>query len=499
MKPVVLCILDGVGLTDELYGNAFSIAKTPFLDSLFEKYPWSKLEASSEAVGLPKDTMGNSEVGHMNIGAGKIVYQPSQFINEEIKNRNFFKNKVFLEAFEKVKKNKSRLHIVGLISDAGVHSLFSHLFALLEMAKENEIKDLYIHGFSDGRDTSPNSGIEFFRRLNNKLDELNIGKIATIVGRYYGMDRDNRWDRVEKAYNLIVNGEGKESFSFEEAILNSYENGITDEFIEPIVLCSEGKIKDGDVVIDFNFRPDRLRELLSSLSNVNFFGFEREFINIDLVTLMPVSEEVVCKNAFTNQKVEVPFGVWLSKLGKKQLRIAETEKYAHVTYFFDGGIERELDGCTRVLIPSPKVATYDMTPKMGADEITSILLNEIEKDIYDVVILNFANGDMLGHTGNMQATIESLEFLDSCVEKIFNKVKEKDGLLIVTADHGNCENMLDGNGKVVTSHTTNDVPFIICKKDVILEDGKLADIAPTILKIMDLEIPKEMTGDILIK
>ena len=499
MKPVVLCILDGVGLREESYGNAFSSAKTPFLDYLFENFPWSKLEASSEAVGLPKGTMGNSEVGHMNIGAGKIVYQPSQFINEEIKNKNFFKNQILLEAFEKAKKNKSRLHIVGLISDAGVHSLFSHLFAIIEMAKENGIQDLYIHGFSDGRDTSPNSGIDFFRKLNDKLNELQIGKIATITGRYYGMDRDNRWDRVEKAYNLIVKGEGEEKTSFEEAILSSYDKGITDEFIEPVVLCNEGKIKSGDVVIDFNFRPDRLRELLSALSNPNFNEFERTFFDIDLVTLMPVSEEVVCKNAFTNQKVEVPFGVWLSKVGKKQLRIAETEKYAHVTYFFDGGIERKLEGCTRILVPSPKVATYDMSPKMSADEITNELLKELDKDLYDVVILNFANGDMLGHTGNMQATIESLEFLDKCVEKIFNKVCDKKGLLIVTADHGNCEYMIDKEGNIVTSHSTNKVPFIVCKKNIELKDGKLSDIAPTMLKIMNLDIPEEMTGDILVK
>lgn len=499
MEPIVLCILDGIGLRKESYGNAFKQAKTPFLDYLWSTYPHSTLEASGTFVGLPNGTMGNSEVGHMNIGAGKIVYQPSQFINEEIKNGNFYKNKNLLEAINAAKSKGVNLHLVGLVSDAGVHSLLGHLFAILEMAKNNGVVNLYVHGFSDGRDTNPKSSLEYFSMVDKKMKELGIGKIATIMGRYYGMDRDNRWDRVSKAYDCLVNGKGTYCENFEKAILDSYSNDITDEFIEPVILDGEGLIKEGDVVIDFNFRPDRLRELLSSLSNFNFNGFERKYINLDLVTLMPVSEEVICKNAFTNQKVDMPLGVVISKSCKTQLRIAETEKYAHVTYFFDGGLERKLEGCNRILIPSPKVSTYDLSPKMSAGEITEILLKELDKDIYDVVILNYANGDMLGHTGDITATIESLEYLDTCVKKLFDKIEQKNGLLIVTADHGNCECMIDENGVPVTSHTTNKVPFIICNKEYKLSDGKLSDIAPTILKIMNLDIPKEMVGNILIK
>ena len=499
VKPVILCILDGVGYREEEYGNAFKKANTEFLDFLWNKYPHCFLEASGESVGLPKNTMGNSEVGHMNIGAGKVVYQPSQFINQEIDNGTFYKNSNLIRAIDKAKNDNVALHIIGLISDAGVHSLFKHLFAILDMAKERGITKVYIHGFSDGRDTPPTSGIDFFKKLQDKLNKIEIGSIATLMGRYYGMDRDNRWDRVKKAYDAIVCGLGKEFDSVEDAILNSYENGITDEFIEPIILDKDGLIKENDVVIDFNFRPDRLRELLSALSNPKFNGFDREYININLTTLMPVSNEVICTNAYSNQKIDFPLGVCLNNEGKKQLRIAETEKYVHVTYFFDGGVERKLDGCERILIPSPKVTTYDLSPKMSSLEITNTLLEEIDKNIYDVIILNYANGDMLGHTGNINATVESLEFLDKCVERLFNKVEEKSGLLIITADHGNCEYMLDEKGNPVTSHTTNKVPFIICNNDFDLKNGKLSDIAPTVLKIMNLNIPKEMTGDVLIK
>ena len=499
MKPVVLCILDGIGLRKEESGNAFKQANTPFLDYLWNTYPHSELEASGVFVGLPKGTMGNSEVGHMNIGAGKIVYQPSQFINEEIQNGNFYNNEILLEAINKAKKNNVNLHLVGLVSDAGVHSLLGHLFAILDIAKSNGLSNVYIHGFSDGRDTNPKSAIEYFSRLDKKIKDIGVGEIATIMGRYYGMDRDNRWDRVMCAYDCLVGGKGEHFETYEEAILHNYKNNITDEFIEPIIINEKGIIKEGDVVIDFNFRPDRLRELLSSLSNPKFNYFDRKYINIDLVTLMPVSDEVICKNAFVNQKVDMPLGVVISNCGKTQLRIAETEKYAHVTYFFDGGIERELKGCDRILIPSPKVSTYDLAPKMSSEEITSVLLKEIDKDIYDVIILNYANGDMLGHTGDITSTIESLEYLDLCVKKIFEKIKQKDGLLIITADHGNCEYMLDENSEPVTSHTTNKVPFIVCKEVYKIENGKLSDIAPTILNMMEIEIPNEMTGNILVK
>ena len=498
-KPVVLCILDGVGLSDNDYGNALHMADTKFLDSLWARYPHCKLDASGEAVGLPMGTMGNSEVGHMNIGAGKIVYQPSQFINASIKDGSFYDNVNLNKILSLAKNKKSALHIIGLISDAGVHSLLGHLFAILDMAKSKGIEKVYIHGLSDGRDTPQKSGLEFFKKVNDKLNEVGIGKIATIGGRYYGMDRDNRWDRVLKTYNAMVCGIGNRYSDYKEAILDSYNKGITDEFIEPCIICEEGLIQDGDVVIDFNFRPDRLRELLFALSNPNFKEFDREYINVDLLTLMPVSNDVICTNAFTNQRVDTPLGVVLANNSKSQLRIAETEKYAHVTYFFDGGIERDLDGCKRVLIPSPKVATYDLTPKMSASLITEELLKELDKNIFDVVILNYANGDMLGHTGNIPATIQALEYLDGCVERLYNKVKEKDGLLIITADHGNCEYMLDSVGNPVTSHSTNKVPFIVCNQGLELQDGKLSDIAPTILKLMDLNIPSDMTGNVLIK
>lgn len=497
-KPLMLCILDGVGLRDEIHGNAFKMAKTPFIDSLF-KYPNSKLDASGFAVGLQEGTMGNSEVGHTNIGAGKIVYQPSVFINEEIKNGKFYDNENLNKIIKECKKNNTSLHIMGMISDAGVHSLLVHLYGILDIAKKEGLEKVYIHGFSDGRDTPPNSGIKYFNELTDTLKEKEIGSLVTIIGRYYAMDRDNRWDRVEKAYNALVNRIGNEYLDYKTAIEDSYNKGITDEFIEPIILDKNIKIEDGDYIIDFNFRPDRLRELLSALSNKNFNSFNRDYKNIKLLTLMPVSEEVICINAYCSQDVNNPLGVVLANNNKTQLRIAETEKYAHVTYFFDGGIERNLNGCSRILIPSPKVATYDLSPKMSAEEITSALLSELDKDAYDVVILNFANGDMLGHTGKMKETIESLEYLDTCVEKIYNKIKEIDGTLIITADHGNCEYMLDDNDEPVTSHTTNKVPFIICRDDLELKDGKLSDIAPTILKLLNIEIPNEMTGNILIK
>lgn len=498
-KPIVLAILDGVGLRDEIHGNAFKQANTPFIDSLFTKYPNSRLDASGEAVGLLAGIMGNSEVGHMNIGAGKIVYQPSRQINKEIEEGTFFKNENLNGAIDRALQNDSSLHLLGLVSDAGVHSLFSHLFAIIDLAASRGVKKLYIHGFSDGRDTNPKSGIEFFRRLQKKLNEVGIGTIASVSGRYYSMDRDNRWDRIEKSYRALVYGEAPRCESFEKAILDSYDKGITDEFIEPVIIDENGLIKKGDVLIAFNFRPDRLRELFSAFSNPNFSGFERECLNLDVTTLMSVSDEVICKNAFKNQKVDSPLGVVLEQNNKTQLRIAETEKYAHVTYFFDGGIERDLKGCTRILCPSQKVATYDLTPKMSAPEITEKLLNEIDKDIHDVVVLNYANGDMLGHTGNIPATIEGLEYLDGCVQKLHDKVLEKGGLLIITADHGNCEYMLDDNNEPVTSHTTNQVPFIICDNNYSLNDGKLSDIAPTILEIMNIKAPEEMSGHSLLK
>ena len=490
MKPLLLCILDGVGINKNIRGNAYKLANTPNLDMLFKKYPNSKLEASGEKVGLPKGQMGNSEVGHSNIGAGRIVYQGIQLINQEIKNKNFYKNENILEMFDYVKKHNSKLHLMGLVSDGGVHSSMKHIQSLIDMCYKNKIK-FYLHIFTDGRDTLPNSSLSYIESL-----DLKNGVIASISGRYYAMDRDNRYDRIEKAYDVITGKSDSKYLSVKEAIKSSYENNITDEFILPGLIDEDGIVDDNDGVIFFNFRPDRLRELGSALSNKEFKGFKRKKeVNIKLLTMMPVSEEVINKTIFELNKLPNTFGEYISKLGYSQLRIAETEKYAHVTYFFDGGKELELDNCERILIPSPKVATYDLKPKMSAYEITDKLLENMN---YDVIILNFANGDMVGHTGNLDAAIKAVETLDECVYKLYQKVMELNGTMIITADHGNCEEMIDENNNILTSHTTNKVPFLITK-DYKLKNGKLGDIAPTMLYLLNEKKPKEMTGEVLIE
>ncbi len=489
MKPLLLCILDGVGINKNIKGNAYKLANTPNLDMLFKKYPNSKLEASGEKVGLPKGQMGNSEVGHSNIGAGRIVYQGIQLINEEIKNKNFYKNENILEMFDYVKKNKSKLHLMGLVSDGGVHSSMKHIQALIDMCYKNKI-EFYLHIFTDGRDTLPNSSLSYIESL-----DLKNGVIASISGRYYAMDRDNRYDRIEKAYDVITGKSDSKYISVKEAIKSNYENNITDEFILPGLIDKDGIVNDNDGVIFFNFRPDRLRELGSALSNKDFKCFKRKKeVNIKLLTMMPVSEEVVNKTIFELNKLPNTLGEYISKLGYSQLRIAETEKYAHVTYFFDGGKELELEKCKRILIPSPKVATYDLKPEMSAYEITDKLLEDMN---YDVIILNFANGDMVGHTGNLDAAIKAVETLDECVYKLYQKIVELKGTMIITADHGNCEEMIDANNNVLTSHTTNKVPFLVTK-ECKLKNGKLGDIAPTILYLLNEKIPKEMTGEVLI-
>lgn len=497
MKPLILCILDGVGIRKEQHGNAVYEANMPNFDRLMMEYPHSLLDASEEYVGLPHNQMGNSEVGHSNIGAGRIVYQPQQLINEEIKNKQFFQNKNILEVINHTKTNNSKLHILGLLSDGGIHSDINHLLSLIDMCKANNIKNLYFHLFLDGRDTLPKEAIKYIEILEQKIKETNIGEIATISGRYYAMDRDNRWDRIEKAYKVIV-GNSKEKKNYKKHIESSYKKNITDEFIEPILVNKNGILEDNDGLIVFNYRPDRLRELFKAITNSEFKEFEHKtFNNIKLVTMFGVSEEVICTNAYQKQTLENTLGIYLSKKKLKQLRIAETEKYAHVTYFFDGGKELDLEGKKQILIPSPKVSTYDLKPEMSAYEITDQLLNEMNK--YDVIILNFANGDMVGHTGKMDATIKALEHLDICLGKIYDKVKELKGTLIVTADHGNSDTMLDENNNPITSHSMSKVPFIITNKKIKLKNGKLADIAPTMLKILNLDIPKEMTGKSLIK
>ena len=491
MKPLLLCILDGVGINKNVKGNAYKLANTPNLDKLFKTYPNSKLEASGELVGLPKGQMGNSEVGHSNIGAGRIVYQSIQYINQEIKNKNFNKNKKILDIFDYVKQNNSKLHLMGLVSDGGVHSSLNHLQALINLCYKNKV-DFYLHIFTDGRDTLPNSSLSYIESL-----DLKNGVIASISGRYYAMDRDNRYDRIEKAYDVITGNSDSKYINVKEAIKSNYENNITDEFILPGLINGDGIINDNDGVIFFNFRPDRLRELGSALSNKNFKGFKRKKeVNIRLLTMMPVSDEVINDTIYDLNEIVNPFGEYISNLGYKQLRIAETEKYAHVTYFFDGGKELELKNCDRILIPSPKVATYDLKPEMSAYEITDTLLEKLEN--YEVIILNFANGDMVGHTGNLDAAIKAVETLDECLGRLYEKIINLNGTMIITADHGNCEEMIDNNNNILTSHTTNKVPFLITK-DCKIKNGKLGDIAPTLVYLLNEKIPKEMTGEVLIE
>jgi len=490
MKPLLLCILDGVGINENIKGNAYKLANTPNLDKIFNKYPHSKLEASGTFVGLPDGLMGNSEVGHLTIGSGRIIHQGIERINKSIENKTINNNKNILEMLEYVKTNNKKLHLMGLVSDGGVHSAINHINTLIQICNDNNV-NFYLHIFTDGRDTLSNSSLSYINKLNIKNEQ-----IASISGRYYAMDRDNRYDRVEKTYDVIIGQSNVKYNDIEDAIKINYENNITDEFIVPGLINKKGIIEENDGVIFFNFRPDRLRELGSALSNKNFKGFNRKKeVNVKLLTMMPVSDEVINKTIFENEIIDNTLGKYISGLGLKQLRIAETEKYAHVTYFFDGGNELNLKNCDRILIPSPKVSTYDLKPEMSAYEITNTVLEKLED--YDIIILNFANGDMVGHTGDLNSAIKAVETLDDCVGKIYNKIEELKGTLLITADHGNCEEMIDENNNILTSHTTNKVPFLI-NKNVKLKDGKLSDIAPTILKLLNVEIPEDMTGDVLI-
>lgn len=498
-KPVVLCILDGCGMRDEKDGNAFLNAKKPNFDYLWQNYPHSLLTASGTKVGLPEGQMGNSEVGHMNMGAGRIVYQPLELINQKIKDGSFKKNKELIRVMKIVKKRKTNLHIMGLLSDGGVHSHINHLLTIMEMAKELGLDNLYLHLFLDGRDVEPHSSLNYIKLVENKIKELNLGTIATISGRYYAMDRDNNYDRLALAYEAIVNGNGPIFNNPEEMIKKSYDGNVTDEFIKPGII-NKMTINDGDGVIGFNFRPDRLRELFTALTNPYFTDMAvKKIKKLEVVTMMPVVKSVMCPYAYKIPELKNTLGEYLAKKGLTQLRIAETEKYAHVTYFFDGGKEKDYPGMKKILIPSPKVATYDLKPEMSAEEITNNLLAELDTKQEDVVILNFANGDMVGHTGVYEAAVKGVEAIDECLGKIIKKVRELNGILIVTADHGNCEVMWDEKRQPVTSHTTNLVPFIITQDDILLYDGKLADIAPTILDVLEIKKPKEMTGNSLIK
>ena len=497
MKPTILCILDGYGIREEVHGNAVKQAITPNFDYLWNNYPHSLLTASGTAVGLPENQYGNSEVGHMNIGAGRIVYQPLEYINNKIKTGEFFQNEELLRVINHVNKNNSRLHIMGLLSDGGVHSHINHFINILKLASINNIENVYFHIFTDGRDTYKDVAIKYIKQLQESINKYRLGSIATISGRYYAMDRDNNYDRIKKAYDVIVLGEGKLCDNIEQMINESYEKEIYDEFIEPCIVDKSCKIEENDGIIWVNYRPDRAREILKTITNTNFDEFNTvKFNNIKVVTMMPTSDEVIASHAFEIEEVKQTSGQYLDSLGISQLRIAETEKYAHVTYFFDGGKELELKHAKRILIPSPKVATYDLMPEMSAYKITENLLKEMEN--FEFIVLNFANADMVGHTGVMDAAIKAVEAVDICLGKIKEKVDELGGTLIVTADHGNADYMLDDNDTIITSHSDNLVPFIICKKGIKVNNGKLGDIMPTILKLMNISIPNEMTGDVLI-
>ena len=494
MKKVILCILDGVGVREVKKGNAFLNTSKKTFDFLWNNYPHSLLEASGEYVGLPNKQMGNSEVGHTNIGAGRIVYQSLELINKEIRDKKFFKNEELLNVIDHVKKNNSTLHIFGLLSDGGIHSHINHLYALIEMCRLNDVKSVMIHPFLDGRDTLPNVALKFLDELESKLENEKIGVIS---GRYYAMDRDNNWDRIKKVYDALVYGIGNRN-NYRDAVLECYDNNIFDEFITPTIV-NEKKIEDNDGMILFNFRPDRARELFTALTNKDFNEFEnKKFNNLKLVTMMPVADSVICTNAYKHENLINTLGEYIDNLGLKQLRIAETEKYAHVTYFFDGGVERDLKGSKRILIPSPSVKTYDLKPEMSAYLITDKLMEELDNN-YDLVVLNYANGDMVGHTGNYDATSKAVLALDNCLDRLYKKALEDDYTLVIIADHGNCDYMLDDKDNVVTSHSVSPVPCIITDNNYKVNNGRLCDVAPTILNIMGIDIPKEMNGNSLIE
>ena len=503
-KPVVLMVLDGYGLSDHKEGNAIAMANTPVMDKLMSEYPFVKGAASGLAVGLPDGQMGNSEVGHMNIGAGRIIYQDLTRITKAIEDGEFFENKVLLTAIENCKKNNSDLHLWGLLSDGGVHSHIEHLYGLLELCKKEGLENVYVHAFLDGRDTPPASGKDYIEQLEAKMAEIGVGKIASLSGRYYAMDRDNNWDRVQKAYDSLTKGEGVKAVSAVKAMEDSYANDVTDEFVLPTVITNEdgtpvSVVKDNDSVIFFNFRPDRAREMTRAFCDDKFTGFDRPFLKLTFVCFKDYDESIPNKLiAFEKESIANTFGEYLAKCGKKQLRLAETEKYAHVTFFFNGGEEKQYKGEDRILVPSPKVETYDLKPEMSAYEVTDKVLEAIKSDKYDAIILNYANTDMVGHTGSLVAAIKAVEAVDECVGKVVKLVEEKDGNMLITADHGNAEQMVDyKTGEPHTAHTTNPVPLILVTSNKNLKlksGGKLADLAPTMLDLMNLEKPEEMTG-----
>jgi 2,3-bisphosphoglycerate-independent phosphoglycerate mutase len=500
----MLMILDGFGINERKDGNAIAIANTPVIDKLLKLNPNTTIKTSGLDVGLPEGQMGNSEVGHTNIGAGRIVYQELTRITKSIEDGDFFSIPELVGAIENCKKHNSKLHIMGLLSNGGVHSHIRHLYALLELAKRKDFEDVYVHCFLDGRDTPPASGEGFITELEQKMAEKGVGKIASISGRFYSMDRDKRWERVEKSYNALVNGIGEKATSATQAIEESYQKEIFDEFVLPTLICNNDEpiatIRENDSVIFFNFRPDRAREITRSLVDKDFTGFERKYFPLYYVCFTNYDETIENVHiVFKKDEIKNTLGEIVSKKGLTQLRIAETEKYAHVTFFFNGGEEKKYKGEDRILIPSPKVETYDMKPEMSAIEVTDKVVEVIESKKYNTIILNYANPDMVGHTGNLEATIKAIETIDTCVGRVVEALEKVNGVAIITADHGNSEQMIDYiTGEPHTAHTTNPVPLILVGKKATLKPGRLADLAPTMLEIMGIEKPAEMTGTSLI-
>ena len=505
-KPVVLMILDGFGLSEETRGNAIAAARTPVIDGLMKEYPFVKGYASGLAVGLPDGQMGNSEVGHLNMGAGRVVYQDLTRITKSIEDGDFFEKEELLAAIENCKSHGSDLHLYGLMSDGGVHSDIRHLYALLKLCRQKELDRVYIHCFMDGRDTSPTSGIEYIRELIKETETIGVGQIASICGRYYAMDRDNRWERVEKAYRSLVFGEGIQEEDPILAMQHSYDREITDEFIEPVVIEKDGKplslIKAYDSIIFFNFRPDRAREISRAFCDPEFAGFERRngFFNVNFVCMAQYDATMPNVSvAYPPEQLTMTMGEYLAKLGKTQLRIAETQKYAHVTFFFNGGEEKQFEGEDRILIKSPDVPTFDLKPEMSAYEVCDAVCKAIDEDKYDVIILNYANCDMVGHTGIFDAAVKAVEATDECVGRMVDAILAKGGAALITADHGNADKMMEPDGSPFTAHTTNPVPLIAVGVDAKLaEGGVLADLAPTMLDIMGVPQPAEMTGKSLL-
>ncbi len=502
-KPVALIILDGFGWRQQVEGNAVALARKPNFDRYWEAFPHTTLQASGEAVGLPAGQMGNSEVGHLNIGAGRIVYQDLTRISKSIQEGSFFTNEVFLQAIRHVKREKVALHLYGLLSDGGVHSHIEHLFALLELAKRSQLSHVYVHAFLDGRDVAPDSARRYIEQTLEKMKELGIGQFATIQGRYYAMDRDRRWERTEKAYRALVYGEGRQVRDPIQALEASYKESVYDEFVMPSVIVDEhgkpvGLVRSKDAVIFYNFRPDRAIQISQAFTNEDFRGFDRgpgRPRDLHFVCLTHFSETVNGYVAYKPANLDNTFGEVAAQHGLRQLRIAETEKYPHVTFFFSGGREGAFPGEKRILIDSPKVATYDLKPEMSAYEVTDALLEELERGEQDVVILNYANPDMVGHSGKLEPTIRAVEAVDACLGKVVDKVLSQDGVAVIIADHGNADTMIDEKGSPVTSHSTEPVPMIVTKKGIRLrDDGILADVAPTLLHLLGIEQPSEMTG-----